>query len=491
MLQLYSEGKIDPFSQHSVIEAAQLDIYFSQASKNPTNSTLLIELPSDVSLLPVYRVPVQLELKEEAAYVIVGGLGGLGKALSTYLVEHGARHIVYLSRSAASEKHASFIHELEVQDCTVFCYACDISDMESVQTSLSNIKAPIAGLFHLGMVLCDQPFLSMSHSDWQTAIQPKVNGTWNLHNALVSLNVNLDFFVMFSSISSAFGLPHQANYAAGCAFQDTFVQYCHNLGLAASSINIGVISGVGYVSETPAAQEFFRSAGMPFMSDGELFQALSLSIRQQHRREARSSNTVDVKNDTAPPNGRATTSVGQAWQSYTSDPGWTSSSHLTLGLRAAKPMTDPTNRVLWKRDRRADIYRNIEAARLNIQSQSGSGTSSTAGKADILADLLAKLNSSTDFRALLDAQETLDTLSESIGRFIYESMLKDVGEEEEMELSRSLIALGVDSLVTIEVRNWLRRRLAVEVSTLEMLNGRTVLGLAELVRDRLRERASR
>src|SRR6185437_242820 len=105
------------------------------------------------------------------------------------------------------------------------------------------------------------------------ALNPKVTGTWKLHNALIQLNVELDFFVMFGSISGTFGIAHQANYAAGNTFQDAFVQYRQSLGLPASVLNIGAMAGVGYVSENKSVEEYFRSAGMPFQTEEELFEA--------------------------------------------------------------------------------------------------------------------------------------------------------------------------------------------------------------------------
>lgn len=58
----------------------------------------------------------------------------------------------------------------------------------------------------------DIDFPSMSYEDWQTAVQPKVLGTWNLHYA--SLGLDLDFFLLFSSWSGLVGQWGQANYAA-------------------------------------------------------------------------------------------------------------------------------------------------------------------------------------------------------------------------------------------------------------------------------------
>jgi len=166
------------------------------------------------------------------------------------------------------------------------------------------------------------------------------------------------------------------------------------------------------------------------------------------------------------------------------DPGFTSISQLALGIRANKAMADPTNRVLWKSDRRVDIYRNIEAAS-KLVSTSASGTTSS----NKISAFMSLIHSSSDPLSLLRAPEVVTLLAGEIGVFIYDSMLQSV-DEEEVELDRNLTTLGVDSLVTIEVRNWMRRKLEVEVSTLEMLNGGSIRNLATLVQSRLMERSS-
>lgn len=73
----------------------------------------------------------------------------------------------------------------------------------------------------MSMVLRDENFESMTFDDWRTASAPKVQGTWNLHNA--TLKADLDFFLLFRSLSGSVGQPGQANYASANTFLDAFV----------------------------------------------------------------------------------------------------------------------------------------------------------------------------------------------------------------------------------------------------------------------------
>jgi hypothetical protein len=71
-------------------------------------------------------------------------------------------------------------------------------------------------------------------------------GTWNLHELLPT---DLDFFVVLSSIAGIIGSVSQANYAAGNTFQDALVHYRQKKGLAAQSLDLGLMTGIGYVEE--------------------------------------------------------------------------------------------------------------------------------------------------------------------------------------------------------------------------------------------------
>ncbi|KIX01227.1 uncharacterized protein Z518_08952 [Rhinocladiella mackenziei CBS 650.93] len=462
IVSLYQQKLIEPIRPTRLVEIEELEGALRSSSKPDLTGKLLLKLPIDRGSLPIQATQPVLKFRSDVSYLIAGGLGGLGRAISNYMAEHGARHFIYLSRSAGStSKYESFFRELEAQGCTFQALTCDITSLDSVRDAIQQVKFPIAGVLQMAMVIQDRPFLSMSHDDWTTAIKPKVDGTWNLHSALLDAKTELDFFVMFGSNSGAFGMPGQGNYAAGNSFQDAFVQYRHSLGLPASVLDIGVVSEVGYVSQNKDMLDYFRTAGFPILTEGQVSEALHLSILQQYP-------PSEEKEEVA---ARAT------------NPGFTSRSQLTLGVRATKPMTDATNRVLFKRDRKADIYRNIQAASMNSPTTGSSRLSS----GDKIAGLTASLREAADPVSVLSTPETLKLLRREIGVFIYESMLQSV-EEEDMEFERSLMSLGVDSLVTVEVRSWLKRKLEVEVSTLEMLNGGTIENLGELVLERMKMR---
>ena len=443
-VDFYEQGHIKPIAPVTAFDAAKAEEAFRYMQQGAHIGKIIVNIPQGPSKLPVAAIRQKLQLRGDVTYLLAGGLGGLGRAVSTWFVECGARHIIYLSRSAGNkDEDRDFFHELEIQGCTVQAIPGDIANLEDVKKVVKSAHKPIAGVIQMAMVLRDEKIPNMSHEDWQTAVAPKVDGTWNLHEALI--DTNLDFFVLFSSISGCFGIAHQANYASGNSFQDAFVQYRHNLGLPASVIDVGPIEDIGYVSLNQVVQDSLRTAGTWFLREIDLLDALHLSIFQSTPEPATKPGTSS----------------------------FVEKSQLAIGLRATKPMSEPSNRVIWKSDRRADILRNLES---NAVAATDSSTS------DTLAAFLKQIELSP---SLLETSESLEILTTEVGICIYKFMLQPI---EELDVKKSLTALGVDSLVTIEVRNWLRRRMAIEVSTLEILNGGTIESLGAITVERLREK---
>ena len=104
-------------------------------------------------------VPAQMKmtlLREDASYLIVGGLSGLGRALAEWLVENGAKNLILTSRRGLSKSGAQEeIESLRSKGVTVAVYACDISDSSQLSSVLSeaSMLPPIRGVVQGAMVL--------------------------------------------------------------------------------------------------------------------------------------------------------------------------------------------------------------------------------------------------------------------------------------------------------------------------------------------------
>ncbi|KAH8819280.1 putative polyketide synthase [Xylogone sp. PMI_703] len=207
-----------------------------------------IEQQDQIAITPKARKP--LHLNSNATYLIAGGLGGLGRSLIRLLALKGARNIAIISRSGpASVAAKPLIEEMAPQGVSIRMYACDVSDMPGLAAVIHQCAAempPIRGVIQSAAVLEDSIYDNMTHDQWQKAIRPKVQGSWNLHHLLPT---NLDFFVMLSSIAGIVGNRGQANYAAGNTFQDALAYYRRKKGLTAVSIDLGLMVGIGLIAE--------------------------------------------------------------------------------------------------------------------------------------------------------------------------------------------------------------------------------------------------
>ena len=205
----------------------------------------------DDHVVPIVQQEKSLQrLDPKGVYLLAGGLGGLGRSLSSKLVELGARKLCFLSRSGAQSRSAKeLIDDLEEQKVSVQVHKCDIFDEEAVAQiidSCARALGTVRGVFQCAMVLRDTLFVNMSHQEWVDSTRPKVQGSWNLHKCLP----NVDFFITLSSFAAIFGNRGQSNYAAGGAYEDALAFHRRSLNQHAMTLDLGIMRGVGVLAET-------------------------------------------------------------------------------------------------------------------------------------------------------------------------------------------------------------------------------------------------
>lgn len=292
----------------------------------------------------------------------------------------------------------------------------------------------------------------MSWDDWVTASRPKIQGTWNLHNALAREQAEpLDLFFLFSSAGAMSGQWGQANYNAGNTFLDAFVQYRHSLGLAASVLNIGVIGDVGYVSDNTDVLDSLRATSQYIMEEPALLDCVELMLKRSAAR--------------ANPN-----PTPAALYRYAQP------SQMGIGLRSLLPITAPANRTVWRKDPRMLVYRNLEDTG---GAGSGGGGSSSSSSDEELTRVLREISSNM---TLLRAPETAALMAREIRNTLLGFMMRS---EDELDLDGPLASVGIDSLISIELRNWIRRRLGAEVTVLEIVRAPSLRELGATVQKKL------
>ena len=115
---------------------------------------VILRMPQDGSIVPGVRSAGTLALDPKGSYLLAGGLGGLGRSIATWMVESGARSLIFLSRSAGlSDSDQAFFEELKSMGCVVSAVAGKTQNMKDVMRAISSAPAPIKGVIQLAMVL--------------------------------------------------------------------------------------------------------------------------------------------------------------------------------------------------------------------------------------------------------------------------------------------------------------------------------------------------
>lgn len=219
--------------------------------------------------------------KADRSYLITGGTRGLGLEIAHWLVGKGVKNLCLLSRSG--EKNPEVKAKIDVlrdQGATINVYGADVANRQEMAAVFANIESelpPLAGIFHGAMVLDDGFLLDMNDDRFMKVLNPKVNGTMNLHE--LSKSLDLDVFVMFSSLSSLIGHLGQANYVVANTLLDSFAHLRNNLGLPATTVNLGILGQSGVIARDENLKEMVMDAGIRSFTNEEVLIALEEIVR--------------------------------------------------------------------------------------------------------------------------------------------------------------------------------------------------------------------
>lgn len=388
---------------------------------------ILVPGDGDVMLKPRgYHLLTRL-FHPDKKYLIAGGLGGLGLKLAEWMYFKGARKLVFFTVSALSptgelrESARRTVDWLKERGCEIEIYRTDVAELEEVQQAFAKM-GPVAGVFHLAMVLADVSLQGMSYDQWEKVIRVKCDGAWNLH--LATQDQPVDFFTCFSSISTIVGNPGQANYSAANAYLDSLMDWRRTQGCVGASVNVAAVSSVGVAAdlglkfdETINTQELMLLVEEAILSDRRFTTAASVggSTHGFDRKKLITGVSVD-------------------------------------GL-ASNPET-----------RKRPLYRKL-CANIDV------GQSSSAGAA--ASQSLAKMLAGTpdlDERCSLITERFTDKISAVMG---VEMSLIDPANPPTI--------YGLDSIVAIELRKWVKTETKVDLPLFELLGGKAIKALAAYI----------
>ncbi|KAJ5302558.1 hypothetical protein N7476_009357 [Penicillium atrosanguineum] len=352
----------------------------------------------------------------DKAYLIVGGLGGIGRALSQWMFRRGARQFAFLSRSGARKVEAQeTVNWLEHRKATVSVYSGDVTSERDVRACIQAIGNSLRGVIQAAMVLESRPLSEMTAAQWAAVIRPKVYGAENLHHATKELP--LDFFICFSSISAIIGFMAEANYSASNAYLDAFVRWRHAQGLPGFAMNVGVVADAGAIAEDAHLRAIIDRIGMDVLTEEELFYQIEEAIDGQFEFS----------------HSRLDGSAGDRHQ-------------LLSGINTRR--TD----LFWSKK---PLFRNLYAGR--SQKVTGSGDSEEQD----LSELLRQAENAEEMHPVL-----LNAFSDRIASSL--AVPRSI-----VQAGEPLSAYGMDSLVAVEFRKWFSKELGVNLALFDILGSKS------------------
>ncbi|EAW13520.1 putative polyketide synthase [Aspergillus clavatus NRRL 1] len=380
-------------------------------------------IPSRIRSMETDRIFV-----DNKTYLLIGLAGDLGRSIARFMVERGARHVVLSSRSPKIDQR--WIDDIALLGGSVMVLPMDVSNEASVDEGLARVRAsmpPIAGVAFGPLVLQDVMFKNMDLSMLEMVLAPKVTGARLLNERLSDPANPLDFFVMFSSFVMVSGNPGQAAYSAANAYTHALAQQRRARGMAASTIDIGAVFGVGFIARAGREHEY------------DVVRFIFDEVNEWELHALFAEAVV----------------AGRNWE--------TKDVEVITGM----PYMDPANhdRIPYFDDPRFAYFRLSDR---HIKGEDA------AGAIGSVKDQLIKAETMDDVRAII-----IDGLSGRIRGAL------QLTPADELNLTVPLIDQGVDSLSAVTVGSWFTKNLNIDIPLLKILGGASVADLVDEAVSRL------
>ncbi|KAH8658350.1 polyketide synthase [Xylariales sp. PMI_506] len=425
IFELLSQKKIAIISPIAAKSISQTEEAFRLMQTGQHMGKLLLSLDSEASIPVQPPKPQSVALNADSSYLVVGGTGGLGKATLRLLAKLGAKRIVTISRTGLdSQSTKELVDEMAAKGVEVSVHKGSVLDKALLKALSEQYREhPVRGVIQGAMVLQDSRVEEMGYEQWRTATDPKVYGTWNIHEVFGN---SLDFFVLLSSSGGIIGSFSQGNYCAGNTFQDAFARYRAGLRLPGRSINIGFVEGAGYTAENQAAAEFVTRQGLSSYRLEEFLVTVEEAIR----------------------NPLAATPI---------------EAQLLCGISRAEPGSQTKEAAIQRPDPKfSHIWK-----RAAVQEQ----RTTTSGQVDV----------HTVLRSCTSADEASETTLHAIKTKLARLLAVP---PEDIRTDRSVASHGMDSLVAVELRNWTTTFLEAQVQTFELMSSMSFSDLALMIAKR-------
>ena len=260
VMQGIEDGTVRPL-RRTIFEKERIEEAFRFMSSGKHIGKVLIQMrqESDVSpdtqLLPALK---STYLSPHKSYIVIGGLGGFGLEVVTWLADKGAKKIVISARRGIREPYQQFcVNRLKKRGVKLHIAHDVVHKEEGAKTILDKAleMGPLGGLLNTAVVYEDILFENMTNEQFNRVIEPKLLATLHFDKLTRLKCPDLDFFVCFSSISCGRGNGGQTNYNFANSAMDSVCENRFSQGLPALSIQWGVVGDVGIVTEKTGSTE--------------------------------------------------------------------------------------------------------------------------------------------------------------------------------------------------------------------------------------------
>ncbi|KAE8163750.1 hypothetical protein BDV40DRAFT_299096 [Aspergillus tamarii] len=442
VISLLRSGDIQPIEPLSVFNVSDIVPAFNHFNNAKRMGKIVISFEDQTQMVPVVREKFSTQLDPHKSYLLVGCLGGLGRSISKWMMSRGARKFIFLGRSGLQKPAAKrLVNELEEGGAQCNVIKGDITNYTDVHRAVAAASTPLGGVIQAAMGLNEAIFKHMPREYWLNGTEAKVQGTWNLHNAISALDKEkeLDFFVLTSSISGKLGTATESNYCAANNFLDTFARYRRGLGLKAVSLGLGMVSEVGYLHEHPEIEDLLLRKGIRPLTEDELVQILDFGLTQTL--------TSLHPNDLMP------------------------QSHILTGL-------EDTGLQGHRKRGYEGYWQFLSDARFDVltcalRRNTGKSAQGNSTQASVIQEAIV----SNDKEQVTDAVKVV--LVNKLSNIILTPVDK-------IEVQKPLLDFGMDSMLAAELRQYIFGTMGVDVAFLDLMDKKTnILGLASVVADNL------
>ncbi|KAJ5672571.1 polyketide synthase [Penicillium longicatenatum] len=421
VIELYRSNRIQKIEPIRVFDVSEIGSSLRYFSSRARIGKVAISLEKDSTVIPVQVSKYCTTFSLQKTYLMIGCLGGLGRSMAKWMMSRGARKFVFLGRSGTDKPSARRL----VEDLTLSGAKCkvvrgDICNRADADAAVAAVDGLIGGVIQAAMGLNEAIFTAMSHNHWHTGIDPKVQGSWNLHHAIKGKDSELEFFLMTSSVSGSVGTATESNYCAGNYFLDMFARYRQAQGLPAQAIGLGMISEVGYLHDNPEIEALLVRKGIQAINEDELLQIVDIALSKDQL-------TIPHPVDHL------------------------AKSHVLTGLEPFGLMDlrrkgfEVTN--ITFRDPRAAILARVM--------DGDDEESQTMRKGDLLADVLEE--------GIPFEEAVQKSVAGRLGNLVLLPL-------EKVQVNKALVQFGMDSMIASEFRAWIFRVFQVDIPFLEFLS---------------------